>query len=342
MEPSDTPPSTRPFAISVVIPALNEEDSIRTLLTGVLNQSLMPVEVIITDGGSTDSTRDIIEEFIAAGAPVRLICVTKSMPGRARNLAAREVKTDWIAFTDAGITLTRDWLAALETKAAEKSADVVYGTYEPVTKSFFTECAAIAYVPPPFATDDGFVRPRSIASALVRRGAWESVGGFPEELRSAEDLLFMNSVEQAGFVTARTAGALVYWQIQTGFGPTFTRFVEYSRNNIRAGLFHEWQRTIFINYLLIAASTLSVFLIGMPGLLAPVILWFALLVARAGKALYRNRAAYPASLPRNLMRLAMLLPIIATLEAAALVGSLEWLLRDKLGLLGASAYDSRR
>ncbi len=342
MEPSDIPQSKRPLAISVVIPALNEESSIRTLLTDVLNQSLMPAEVIITDGGSTDSTRDIIQEFIAAGAPVRLICVTKSMPGRARNLAAREVKTEWIAFTDAGITLTREWLEALQSKAAEKSADVVYGTYEPVTRSFFTECAAIAYVPPPFATDDGLVRPRSIASALVRRGAWESVGGFPEDLRSAEDLLFMNSVERAGFVTARTARALVHWQIQSSFWATFTRFVEYSRNNIRAGLFHEWQRTIFINYLLIAAFTLSVLVIGMLGLLAPVVLWLALLVARAAKTLYRNRVAYPASLQRNLARLVMLVPIIATLEAAALVGSVEWLLRDKLGLLGASDYDSRR
>ena len=37
----------------------------------------------------------------------------------------------------------------------------------------------------------------------MRRQAWEAVGGFPENLRSAEDLLFMNKVEQAGFRAVR-------------------------------------------------------------------------------------------------------------------------------------------
>ena len=199
MEHSDNPSLTNAFEISVVVPALNEEDSIRVLLENLLSQTHKPTEVVITDGGSTDSTREIVEEFIAAGAPVKLIRVTKSMPGRARNLAAREVQTDWIAFTDAGITLGPEWLEALKTKASEDSVDVVYGTYEPIIESFFTECAAIAYVPPPFASQGGMVRPRSIVSALMRRSVWQAVGGFPEHLRSAEDLLFMNNVERQGF-----------------------------------------------------------------------------------------------------------------------------------------------
>ena len=43
------------------------------------------------------------------------------------------------------------------------------------------------------------MRPRFIASALMRRRVWETVGGFPEHLRSAEDLLFMNQVDEANF-----------------------------------------------------------------------------------------------------------------------------------------------
>jgi glycosyltransferase involved in cell wall biosynthesis len=332
---SDNPSAPNAFEISVVIPALNEEDSIRRLLEDVLNQTLKPAEVVITDGGSTDKTKEIIEEFIAAGAPVRLIRVTKSMPGRARNLAAQEVRTPWIAFTDAGITLAPDWLEALTTRARETAADVVYGTYDPIVESFFTECAAIAYVSPPRETDGELVRPRSIVSALMRRQAWENVGGFPEHLRSAEDLLFMNNVERAGFITARTAKARAYWHIQPNFWRTFKRFVEYSRNNIRAGLFAEWQQTIFLYYALIAATTFSVILLGLRGLIIPPVAWLLLLIARAAKTLYQNRKAYPAGLGRNLARLVLLVPIIATLDAAAFIGSINWLLRDKLGLTGS-------
>lgn len=327
--------SAKAIEISVVIPALNEEASIRVLLEDLLNQTLKPAEIVITDGGSTDSTREIIGEFIAAGAPVKLIRVTKSMPGRARNLAATEARCAWIAFTDGGITLTQGWLEALTTRAGETSADVVYGTYAPVIDSFFTECAAIAYVPAPFESDGGLVRPRSIVSALMRRSVWETVGGFPEELRSAEDLLFMNQVEKSGFKIARTSRAKAYWHIQPNLWRTYRRFVEYSRNNIRAGLFHEWQRTIFVYYAVIAATSLSVFFLGAPGLIVPPLLWAFVLFARATKTLHRNRVSYPASLPRNLARLVLLMPIIATLDAAAFIGSINWLLRDKLRLIGS-------
>lgn len=330
---SDNPSSANAFEISVVIPALNEEQSIRVLLQDLLNQTLKPAEIVITDGGSTDGTREIIEEFIGNGAPVKLIRVSKSMPGRARNLAAREVRTDWIAFTDAGITLTPDWLEALTTRAGETSADVVYGTYEPIIESLFTECAAIAYVPAPFESDGGLVRPPSIVSALMRRSVWETVGGFPEDLRSAEDLLFMNQVAEAGFVIARTSRAKAYWHIQPNLWRTYKRFVEYSRNNIRAGLFAEWQRTVFVYYALIVVSSLSAFFLGAPGFIVPPMLWVLLLFARAAKTLYRNRVSYPASLPRNLARLVWLAPIIATLDAAAFIGSINWLLRDKLHLI---------
>jgi glycosyltransferase involved in cell wall biosynthesis len=331
---SDNPSTSNAFEISVVIPALNEEASIRQLLEDLLSQTLEPAEIVITDGGSTDQTREIIEEFIAAGAPVKLVRVEKSMPGRARNLAVAQSCCQWIAFTDAGITLTPEWLEALKTKASEDSADVVYGTYEPIIDSFFTQCAAIAYVPPPFESDGGPVRPRSIVSALMRRQAWETVGGFPEHLRSAEDLLFMTQVEQSGFRIARTSRARVYWHMQPNFWRTFRRFVEYSRNNIRAGLFSEWQQTIFLYYALIAATTFGVIFMGPRGLIIPPVAWLLLLIARAAKTLYQNRQTYPAGFGPNLARLVLLVPIIATLDAAAFIGSVNWLLRDQLGLIG--------
>lgn len=315
----------------------------RALLEGLLNQSLPPSEIVITDGGSIDATTEIIEEFVDRGAPVKLIRERASLPGRSRNIAVRHSRCEWIAFIDAGIKPATDWLASLDEKVGDGSTvDVVYGTYEPVIDSFFKECAAIAYVPPPFQSDSGFVRPRSIVSALMRRKVWEDVGGFPEHLRSAEDLIFMRRVEQAKFKTVRTSAAIVYWNIQPDFGSTFRRFVVYSRNNIRAGLFAEWQGAIFIYYALLAASTMMVLLLGPGAFVTPLVLWLLLLTARATKALQRNRRCYPASPGRNLLRLGLLVPIIATLDAAAFAGSISWLLRDKFRLTGSRGEDAAR
>jgi glycosyltransferase involved in cell wall biosynthesis len=343
VEHSEKPPRSGTIEISVVIPVRDEEDSIRALLYVLLRQTLPPAEIVIADGGSIDTTADIVEEIIRSGAPINLIREKAGLPGRGRNLAIARARSDWIAFTDAGNKPAPDWLEALARKVTENSAvDVVYGTYAPVVDSFFKECAAIAYVPPPFEREGGLVRPCSIVSALMRRKVWEAVGGFPEDLRSAEDLLFMRRVEHARFTIARTSKAIVYWNIQPNLWRTFRRFVTYSRHNIRAGLFAEWQGRIFIYYALIAASTAKVFFLGPRGLFGPPILWLLFMIARATAALYRNRKSYPASYARNFARLCLLAPIIATLDAGAFVGSINWLLRDKLRLIGSRGQDESR
>jgi glycosyltransferase involved in cell wall biosynthesis len=323
------PETARPnsLAISVVVPVRDEEASIRTLLEGLLSQSLPPDEIVITDGGSIDQTRTIIESFIHDGAPIKLIVDQNSLPGRSRNLAVAQARNEWIAFIDAGIKPCAGWLSSLAEQAAN-SADVVYGSYEPITDSFFRECAAIAYVPPATVTPDGPVRPRSIASALMRRAAWTEAGGFPEDLRSAEDLVFMDNVERAGFRSVRAPRALVYWTIQPGLWTTFKRFVVYAHNNIRAGLWRQWQAAIFARYALLVLSAIPSIFLGLRWLIVPVGLWMLMMLLRAVKTLRRHQTR-AVGFGRDLLRLLLLMPIIATLDAAAFAGSLKWLVFDR-------------
>ena len=318
------------MSISVVVPVRNEEHSIRELLEGLLSQTLLPDEVVITDGGSNDRTREIIEEFIRTGAPVKLITDLNSLPGRSRNIGVANAKNDWIAFIDAGIRPQQNWLEALADQVGHQfGSQVVYGSYEPVTDSFFTECAAIAYVPPPTMTEAGPVRPYSIASALMLREAWEKAGGFPEHLRSAEDLVFMKKVEAAGFQIGRAPGAVVHWAIQPGLWKTFKRFVIYSRNNIRAGLWRNWQAAIFRRYLLIAILILPAIILGVKWLAAPILVFTGMMVGRAIRAMWLNRFSYPAGWGRNVLRVFVIVPILVVLDLAAFVGTAAWLLGDR-------------
>ena len=322
-----------PLAISVVVPVRNEADSIGLLLDLLLTQTLRPDEIVIADGGSTDHTREIIEGFIAQGMPVKLVSEEFSMPGRARNQGVRNARNHWIAFTDGGIRPEHDWLEQLAASADQTpEADAIYGTYDPVINNFFEECAAIAYVPPAEETGAGRVRPYSIVSALMRREAWERVGGFPEDLRSAEDLLFMRNVEQAGFRTVRAPAAIVHWTIQPNLWRTFRRFVAYAKNNMRAGLWREWQAAIFIRYAMLLATILPAIFFGWWWLMVPAALWLAMMIARAATSIHRNRTSYPAGLGRNLARTLLLVPIIAAIDAASFLGTLEWLVRDRGGL----------
>src|SRR5689334_7824700 len=315
--------------VSVVVPVRDEEHSIRELLDSLLAQTRPPDEIVITDGGSVDATPQIIDEYIHKGAPVRLIRAGAALPGRGRNLGAAQASFEWLAFTDAGIRLANHWLEALVTKAeTSESIDVVYGSWSPVTDTFFKQCAAIAYVPPPALHDGELVRPRSIASALLRREAWQAVNGFPEDLRSAEDLLFMDRLEHAGYTIAYAPRAEVYWDLRPTLWSTFKRFLVYSRNNIRAGLFRQWQSTILFRYGVLAALLIATLVINPSWAWLPIGAWLLMLAARAAVSIKRNRSCYPASVFHNLLRCVMVMSLLAVLDAAAILGSVQWLLLD--------------
>lgn len=315
--------------VSVIIPVRDEEDSIRELLDSLLLQTRPPDEIVITDGGSVDATPQIIEEYIQNGAPVRLIRAGAALPGRGRNLGAAQASFEWLAFTDAGIRLANNWLEVLVARAQEDSSiDVVYGSWQPVTDTFFKQCAAIAYVPPPAPRDGQLVRPRFIASTLLRRAAWRAVNGFPEDLRSAEDLLFMDQVENAGYRYVFEPGAQVHWELRPTLGATFKRFLVYSRNNIRAGLFRQWQATILIRYGVLAVLLVVALIIEPKWFWLPIGVWILMLAARAAVSIRRNRICYPASFLHNIVRGAMVMSLLAVLDAAAIIGSVQWLLLD--------------
>lgn len=318
--------------VSVIIPVRDEEDSIRELLDSVLAQTQPPDEIVITDGGSVDATPQIIEEYRLKGAPVKLIRAGAALPGRGRNLAAAAAKSEWLAFTDGGIRLPKHWLQALVAKAEEdKSIDIVYGSMEPVTDTFFTECAAIAYVPPPSRqAEDVIARPPFIASSLVRREAWAKVKGFPEELRSAEDLIFMDRLAKAGYRAVFEPRALVQWRLRSTLKATFKRFLVYSLNNIRAGLFNQWQARILFRYAMLLVIFVAVLVIEPSWLWVPFAVWVLMLMARAIVSIRRNRNCYPASFFRNVRRGLLVMAIVAVLDAAAIIGWVQWLFLDAL------------
>jgi glycosyltransferase involved in cell wall biosynthesis len=315
--------------VSVIVPVRDEEDSIRELLDSLLQQTRVPDEIVITDGGSVDATAQIVEEYIRKGAPVRLIRAGAALPGRGRNLGAAQASFEWLGFTDAGIRVAKNWLEALVAKAeADDSIDVVYGSCQPVTNTFFKQCAAIAYVPPPAPHDGVLIRPRFIASTLLRREAWQAVNGFPEDLRSAEDLIFMDRVENAGYRFVFEPRAEVYWDLRPTLGATFKRFLLYSRNNIRAGLFRQWQATILTRYGVLAILLVAALIVRPSWIWVPVAAWVLMLAARAAVSIKRNRICYPASFLQNVARGVMVMSLLAVLDAAALIGSIQWLLLD--------------
>ena len=326
--------------ISVAVPVRNEADNIGKLIRLLLTQTRPPDEIVIVDGGSTDATVEIVADFIDNGAPLKLIRAGEALPGRGRNLASAAASSEWLAFIDGGIEPDPTWLETLASKAKQDaSIDVVYGGCEAVIDSFFTECAAIAYLFPPVRRAGIIAQRRFIVSSLMKKSVWRSVGGFPEDLRSAEDHVFMNRIDGAGFNQVYEPRAIVRWHLRPTFATTFKRFVVYARNNIRAGLWREWQARIFFRYFLLITVAVVLIVLSPRLIWLPIGLWLLMLLLRALVAIRRNRSAYPANASRNLKRLMLLVPLIATIDAASFIGSIQWLAMDWLRRPGTTAVE---
>jgi len=84
--------------ISCVIPAYNAEMYLDESIRSVLNQTVLPIEVIVVDDGSADRTRQIAESF---GEPVRYVVQDGRGPAAARNFGVTVSKGRLISFCDA-------------------------------------------------------------------------------------------------------------------------------------------------------------------------------------------------------------------------------------------------
>lgn len=176
-------------AVSVVVPALDEERAIGATLARLREPGVF--EVIVADGGSRDRTREI-----AAPLADRVLVAP---PGRAvqMNAGARVSRGDVLFFLHAD-TLVPCGFAAAIARALE-DPQVLGGRFD-----LELDVPGLA-----FAVIAAMVNLRSRASGLftgdqgifVRRDVFERIGGFPEE-PLMEDLALAIALRREGKTAA--------------------------------------------------------------------------------------------------------------------------------------------
>lgn len=123
---SSLPPAEKPGkaspAISIIIPARNEETNIARLLESIQQQSLPPLETIVVNDGSTDNTASIASQLGARVIDVEALpdgwmgkpwaCQQGAHAANATN-TANSATGDWLLFLDADLILAPSALHAL-------------------------------------------------------------------------------------------------------------------------------------------------------------------------------------------------------------------------------------
>ncbi len=86
--------------VSVILPVYNVAAYLKHSLSCLLNQTLREIEIICVDDGSTDASVDIIREFMAKDARIRLFLNEHSFAGTARNTGLDHAMGEWVMFFD--------------------------------------------------------------------------------------------------------------------------------------------------------------------------------------------------------------------------------------------------
>ena len=89
---------------SIVIPVFNREQMIVDALDSVRSQTYRPIQLIVVDDGSTDSTGAAANDWITAHASMDLevayVHQENAGPSAARNRGIREIHGDYVQFFD--------------------------------------------------------------------------------------------------------------------------------------------------------------------------------------------------------------------------------------------------
>ncbi len=162
----------------------------------MLAQTRAADEIVINDNGSSDATAAIIERYIAAGHPIRLVRGGHNIPS-GRNHAIRHATGAVIASCDAGLTLPAHWLSTITAPILRGAADVVGGFYTPDPRSLWELALGATNYPDVSEIDPATFLPAGQSVAFTK-AAWEQVGGYPEWADTCEDLVFDLALRRAG------------------------------------------------------------------------------------------------------------------------------------------------
>lgn len=179
-------------AVSVVVPAYNEEKTIQKTLFSLARQNTkVPFEVVFVDNNCTDNTINVVKPFTDKIDHLKIICETRQGIGSARESGFSSALSEIVASTDADSLVPQDWISKIFGEFwADKDLKGLVGTYifdsKPKLFNFLSKnVMGLADYLHRILTGSFAFRGINFA---IRRNAWKKAGGFNTKISALEDV----------------------------------------------------------------------------------------------------------------------------------------------------------
>lgn len=188
-----------PPELSVIIPTLNEVETLPLLLADVASQTGVDFEVLVSDGGSTDATYDCAATTLARLRMAGEVLTGEAGRGRQLNRGASMARGTWLLFLHADSRLPdplalANGLSLLQSKGNFRQAGHFSLRFDLPDEDchfdyFFCEVKARSGFAGTIHGDQGL---------LLSRAYFNELGGFREDLPVLEDTLLAEKVRAQG------------------------------------------------------------------------------------------------------------------------------------------------
>jgi glycosyltransferase involved in cell wall biosynthesis len=175
--------------LSIIIPTLNEENYLPRLLEIIKKQNFTNYEIIVADGGSEDKTTEIARNY---GCKI----VKGGLPAKGRNEGAKEARGEIFLFMDADnvflpVNFLKNLLEEFEKRELNLASFPIYpqgNGFDKFTYGLYNFWVNLTQKFSAYATN----------SVLVKREIHQKIGGFDEEIKIAEDHVYVKRARRFG------------------------------------------------------------------------------------------------------------------------------------------------
>lgn len=188
--------------LSVIIPAYNSEQTIKSCITSVMQQdsSNMEYEIVVIDDGSTDRTGEILDRLKKEQIGLKVYHIPNGGVSHARNYGINHAKGELLFFLDSDDCIEKDCLKELVDSFEKSKADLIAaeivdegGTSLAAKNWFKTKGSFFADSINSMGTNMMYIRMGSAVGKLYKKSIiLDNNIYFDNEIALAEDLIFVH------------------------------------------------------------------------------------------------------------------------------------------------------
>lgn len=122
--------------ISIIVPVYNTGSFLKSCLKSICNQTYKNIEVIVINDGSTDNSKEILEEYRLKDSRIRVFHLQNGGIAKARNFGIKQAYGEYIGFVDSDDVIELNMFEILIEKIVKEDTDLSICNYNKIFSEY--------------------------------------------------------------------------------------------------------------------------------------------------------------------------------------------------------------